>query len=134
FATKFGKNVTGVSAKAMEALVRAPWPGNIRELANVIERAMVLAKANLIELEHLPPHVVSPTTSTSPAGGAAPLPASAEHGGAPSEPSALSLEAAEREQIRRALEVASGRRVAAARLLGLSRRTLYRKLDKYGIH
>jgi len=45
----------------------------------------------------------------------------------------LSLASAEREQIRRALEAASGRRIEAARLLGLSRRTLYRKLEKYGL-
>ncbi|MEO2169593.1 MAG: helix-turn-helix domain-containing protein, partial [bacterium] len=45
----------------------------------------------------------------------------------------LSLQTAERDQIRRALNRAGGKRIAAARLLGLSRRTLYRKLDKYGI-
>jgi len=45
----------------------------------------------------------------------------------------LSIEAAERDQIRKALEAAGGKRMEAARLLGLSRRTLYRKLDKYGI-
>jgi transcriptional regulator of acetoin/glycerol metabolism len=45
----------------------------------------------------------------------------------------LSLEAAEREQILRALQASGGKRIEAARLLGLSRRTLYRKLDRYGI-
>jgi DNA-binding NtrC family response regulator len=134
FSAKFGKSVTGVDPKVMEVLVRAPWPGNIRELANVIERAMVLAKGTLIQVEHLPAHVVSP----GPAGPSVPAPAATAAGnGEPApahDPSDLSLEAAEREQIRRALEVAAGRRVAAARLLGLSRRTLYRKLDKYGIH
>jgi two-component system response regulator HydG len=132
FSTKFGKSVTGVDPKAMDVLLRAPWPGNIRELANVIERAMVMAKGTTIQVEHLPAHIVSP-----PVGAAAATPATpplGDDGAAPPDPSDLSLEAAEREQIRRALEVASGRRVAAARLLGLSRRTLYRKLDKYGIH
>jgi transcriptional regulator of acetoin/glycerol metabolism len=103
-------------------LLRYPWPGNIRELSNVIERAMIDAKGAVIQVEHLPPHLFA-RTATEPSAAT------------PAEPSApdLSLEAAERDQIRRALEAAGGRRIAAARLLGLSRRTLYRKLDKYGI-
>jgi len=132
FGTKFGKPVTGVDPKAMDVLLRAPWPGNIRELANVIERAMVLAKGSTIQVEHLPAHVLAPLPAA-PAPGPGTAPA-LDDAPPPAEPSDLSLEAAEREQIRRALEVAAGRRVAAARLLGLSRRTLYRKLDKYGIH
>jgi two-component system response regulator HydG len=134
FSAKFGKSVTGVDAKAMEVLVRAPWPGNIRELANVIERAMVLAKGTTIQVEHLPAHVVSPAPIGAPGATPAAAMPPTDDPAAPADPSDLSLEAAEREQIRRALEVAAGRRVAAARLLGLSRRTLYRKLDKYGIH
>jgi DNA-binding NtrC family response regulator len=123
FNKKFGKQVTGLDPQVLGLFVRSPWPGNIRELANVIERAMIVAKGGLIRLEDLPADLHVPVT------GAAPDLAPA----APQAPD-LSLEAAEREQIRRALEVAAGRRVAAARLLGLSRRTLYRKLDKYGIH
>jgi transcriptional regulator of acetoin/glycerol metabolism len=75
-------------------------------------------------LEALPPHLLAPPSGQ--VSSASVIPA------APPAPD-LSLEAAERDQIRRALDAAGGRRIAAARLLGLSRRTLYRKLDKYGI-
>jgi DNA-binding NtrC family response regulator len=122
FDRKFGKQVTGLDPQTLDVFLHAPWPGNIRELANVIERAMIVAKGPLITPDHLPAQLLNPSPAQPEQGAAAPT--------APD----LSLEAAERDQIRRALEVASGRRVAAARLLGLSRRTLYRKLDKYGLH
>jgi two-component system response regulator AtoC len=87
----------------------------VRELANVLERAMVAASGNVI----LPDHLPSQIRCARPAAlGAAP---------------ALTLEAAERDQILRALDAAGGKRIAAAKLLGLSRRTLYRKLDRHGI-
>jgi len=115
---KLGRTVAGVSPQVLAILVRYPWPGNVRELANVIERAMVVAKGSVILPEHLPPHLFE-----------------AHHppnGDTPRLPE-LSLEAAEREQILRALQASGGKRIEAARLLGLSRRTLYRKLDRYGI-
>ena len=114
--TKLARTVAGVSPRVLDLLQRYPWPGNVRELANVIERALVVARGSVILPEHLPPLLLEPRP------GAAP-------GGAPE----LSLEAAEREQILRALQASGGKRIEAARLLGLSRRTLYRKLDRYGI-
>jgi two-component system response regulator AtoC len=101
-------------------LMRYQWPGNVRELANVIERAMVVAKGSVILPEHLPPHLFEARPSA---------PQGADSNRLPE----LSLEAAEREQILRALQASGGKRIEAARLLGLSRRTLYRKLDRYGI-
>ncbi|MCW5892490.1 MAG: sigma-54-dependent Fis family transcriptional regulator [bacterium] len=115
---KLGRTVAGVSPQVLAIFLRYPWPGNIRELANVIERAMVVAKGSVILPEHLPPHIFE--TRATPNGDAPALPE-------------LSLEAAEREQILRALQASGGKRIEAARLLGLSRRTLYRKLDRYGI-
>jgi len=115
---KLSRTVAGVSPQVLALFLRYPWPGNVRELANVIERAMVVSKGSVILPEHLPPQVFESRHSAN-------------------EPSAripeLSLEAAEREQILRALAAAGGKRIEAARLLGLSRRTLYRKLDRYGI-
>jgi transcriptional regulator with PAS, ATPase and Fis domain len=113
---KLGRGITSISPHAVPYFVRHPWPGNVRELANVIERAMVAACGNVVLPEHLPPQM----RYARPAG---------ERSAAPS----LTLEAAERDQILRALDAAGGRRIAAARLLGLSRRTLYRKLDHHGI-
>ncbi len=118
FARRFALDRSNVSPAAM-ALMRAyRWPGNVRELSNVLERACIMANGSDIQVEHLPADLRRDVDVAD-----AP----------PVEPLDLSLEAAEREQIRRALDSAGGRRVAAARLLGLSRRTLYRKLDKYGI-
>jgi len=118
FNEKMGRHVVGVAPQALDIFSRYPWPGNVRELANVIERAMVVCKGNMILPENLPPHVFE----TRPA-----LP------GDQLEMPDLSLQAAEREQILRALQASGGRRVEAARRLGLSRRTLYRKLSRYGI-
>jgi DNA-binding NtrC family response regulator len=123
FNQKLGKRVTGLDNAVLDVFLRAPWHGNIRELSNVIERAMIDTKGPVIMLDALPPHLLA-----APSGQASPTMAPL----APPAPD-LSLEAAERDQIRRALDAAGGRRIAAARLLGLSRRTLYRKLDKYGI-
>src|SRR5262249_21318746 len=117
---KLGRSIAGVSPQVLAILTRYGWPGNVRELANVIERAMVVAKGSVILPEHLPPHLFEATR---------PLAAN----GDASRPPELSLEAAEREQILRALQASGGKRIEAARLLGLSRRTLYRKLDRYGI-
>jgi len=84
----------------------------------VIERSMVVCKGSLILPENLPPHLfdVRPTIVSD----------------GPEMPD-LTLQAAEREQILRALQASGGKRVEAARRLGLSRRTLYRKLSRYGI-
>jgi len=112
---KLGRNVTGMSPAALALLNRHTWPGNVRELANVIERAMVAATGNIILPDHLPAQVRCARPAT------------------PSVAPALTLEAAERDQILRALDAAGGKRIAAAKLLGLSRRTLYRKLDRHGI-
>ncbi len=117
---KLGRNVAGVSPAVLAIFLRYPWPGNIRELENVMERAMVVAKGSVILPEHLPPHIFETRVAANDEPGGQRLPE-------------LSLEAAEREQILRALQASGGKRIEAARLLGLSRRTLYRKLDRYGI-
>jgi DNA-binding NtrC family response regulator len=128
FNDKLGKNIRGLDPRVLDLFRAASWPGNVRELANILEMAMIVAKGPDIVIEDLPAQLRTPPASVTPpvADGLVPpalAPAATD----------LSLEAAEREQIRRALEAAAGRRIDAARLLGLSRRTLYRKLDKYGL-
>jgi len=123
FNKKLAKRVTGLDPGALDLFVRAPWAGNVREIANVIERAMIVTKGPLIGVDDLPVHLLVPVVVERPD----------DHAPLPTMPD-LSLQAAERNQILRALDAAGGRRVDAARLLGLSRRTLYRKLDKYGIN
>jgi two-component system, NtrC family, response regulator HydG len=118
-----------LSEPVMALFRNYPWPGNVRELLNVIERALIVAHGSTILPEHLPAHLSGPVMTTASRAAAEPPLVMA-----PESPAFdLTIEAAERDQIRKALEAAGGKRMEAARLLGLSRRTLYRKLDKYGI-
>jgi DNA-binding NtrC family response regulator len=107
------KEVLGFSDEAMAELTAYDWPGNVRELSNVIERAVVLAEADLILPEHLLYH--RPGVRRGQARGAGP-PALAD---------------VERAHIEEVLEGTGGNKREAARLLGIDRRTLYRKLRRY---
>ncbi len=132
-ARRLGKeDVVEISEPVLDLFRSHPWPGNIRQLLNVMERALIVARGSSILAEHLPAPFLG--TSTIPATMAVPPNVGAGLGAIAASPDFdLSIEAAERDQIRKALEAAGGKRMEAARLLGLSRRTLYRKLDKYGI-
>lgn len=103
-----------VSAEAMRALRRYAWPGNVRELANVLERALILADEGRITPEHLPDDVTEETE----AGGLALQDAVA---------------AFERSHIRKVLRLCGGNRERAAKELGLSPATLYRRIEKLGL-
>jgi DNA-binding NtrC family response regulator len=102
--------------EVIAALERYDWPGNIRELANVLERAQILAEGNTITLDDLPEIL----TNT-------PKPA-AELSANP-----FDLQAMEAKLVREALAHVRFNRLAAARLLGISSRTLYRMIDRYAI-
>jgi two-component system, NtrC family, response regulator AtoC len=95
------------------ALTLYAWPGNLRELRNALERALILGRGERIDLRHLPPEIAR-------AG------APAEETGGPAEPQ--TLDAVERGHVRRVLDSVGGNRTLAARLLGISRSTLNRKL------
>ena len=102
-----------------EALIRVldyPWPGNIRELRNCIECLVVLAPGPRLELSDLPDNIRN----------AASAPASA-----PRQETVGTLEATEMELIEKALAECNGNRTRAAQLLGISRRTLHRRLAEY---
>ncbi len=109
-----------VADKAMACLMAYHWPGNVRELRNVLERSLILSENNLITTSALPKELVERT-----------------HGGGDAEaaaaPGALSLEAMEREHIMRMLSLHQGNRQKTAQALGIGRKTLYRKLEKYGM-
>lgn len=113
------KQVEGLTPDCLDALTAYAWPGNIRELRNVIERMIVLARQNKLTLRDLPPSVRESVQGRSPAASPA---------------SGLSLEEAERNLIIKALESCRGNRTKAARQLGISRRTLHRKINEYGLH
>jgi transcriptional regulator with PAS, ATPase and Fis domain len=112
------------SPEVMDLLRRYPWPGNIRELKNVLERAVLLSRGNPLGLEHFP--------------GLDSRPVPDGPGPGPSAPSAAGdsgsdLESMEKSHIRSVLDRFSGDTKKAAEALGISRASLYRKLDKFGI-
>ena len=118
-----GKDVKDFTAEALEALMRCSWPGNVRELRTSIEHAVVFARSERITLRDLPASVRAPSAPST-----TPGETSAE--AAPAGP-ALSVKEAEKQLIIRALQETGGNRTLAARKLGMSRRTLHRKLHTY---
>jgi two-component system response regulator AtoC len=119
FARESAKKITGVTAEALEALQRYDWPGNVRELRAAIEHGVALCRGERIGLRDLPPRLL----------GRAGTPAGAPTGDAT--PAGLNLEAMEKHFIERALRQTDGNITDAAKLLGISRRTLHRKLKIY---
>jgi DNA-binding NtrC family response regulator len=110
-----GRPLIGISAKALKLLVRHSWPGNVRELANVVERAVAMAEHDVI----LPEDLDFPDAEKQPGFS---LDAALKDG--------LSLEELERAYVQRVVEAQSGNKAAAAKILGITRRTLYRKLGE----
>lgn len=132
FAAANGKGDLQFSDDALRVLRRERWPGNVRQLQNVIERLVILADGRVIEAEDVrreqsfrPSFVTEPNSTA----------ASAVSAAAP--PSGKSLDderrEAERRALQRALDRAAGNRSLAARELGVSRRTLYNKLEEYDL-
>jgi DNA-binding NtrC family response regulator len=126
---RLGRTISGVSPAAERLLSQAPWPGNIRQLRNVLERACILAEGRLISELDLQSAIV-PQTTAAPAASAAPL-ASTPAIGEDDPPDLLTT--AQADQIRRVLQEAGGNKAAAARRLGVSRRSLYRWLDRLNL-
>lgn len=107
-----------ITEEAMAALTAYSWPGNVRELRNTIRRACILATETQITSELLPfalPKVLPPRTST------------------PSAPSQLPLWVIERDHIEKVLELVEGNKSRAAKILEIDRKTLYTKLERYGL-
>jgi transcriptional regulator with PAS, ATPase and Fis domain len=151
-----GRRLTGISERAMACLLEYSFPGNVRELENAIEHAFVVCGGLLIELDDLPPHVRGERPGGAPeialvgqtaAGGDESQPPSyldelaaeatavrepARRPTAPS-PGASPLLTAEATVLREALARHGGSRSLAARELGISRNTLWRKLKKHGL-
>ncbi|MBI2469177.1 MAG: sigma-54-dependent Fis family transcriptional regulator [Candidatus Rokubacteria bacterium] len=116
FAAKNGKAIRGLTREARDALLRYDYPGNVRELENLVERAVVLTRDDVIGLGDLPLGLAEAAPET---GDARSLPAA--------------VEGLERRLIREALARAGGVQTAAAELLGISERVLRYKLRKYGL-
>jgi DNA-binding NtrC family response regulator len=119
-AVRSGKNVVGLVSSAAEKLLSYDWPGNVRELENCIERAVALTRYDQITVEDLPEKIRNYQSSHV-------VVASDD----PSE--LLPMQEVERRYIQRVLKSVGGNKTQAARVLGFDRRTLYRKLDRYGL-
>jgi len=118
-AVKYGRALPVFDASAVEALHAHRWPGNVRELQHVLERAVLLCRGDAIVAADLGLEAPSRLANHAP--------------GATAGVATLNLEQNERELIRRALDSSAGNVVEAARLLGLSRSGLYRRLQRYGL-
>jgi two-component system response regulator AtoC len=119
FSQENNKAMTEISPDAMDALVNYAWPGNVRELRTAIEHAVVLGRGDKVAFRDLPATLKS---------GASPVMDSAA---LPNKRNSLSLDEAEKQAVIRALKETNGIRAEAAKKLGISRRTLHRKLHEY---
>jgi transcriptional regulator with GAF, ATPase, and Fis domain len=129
---KTGRFVAGISKEALRALVNYEWLGNVRELENAIERAVIIASGRQIELDDLPEAISKKAFELN-------AQARQERARAASEGRSLSLEIEfpstmdeiEKQAIEMALDYTAGDKSRASRLLNIGRKTLYRKLEQY---
>ncbi len=112
------KSVEGISSEAARKLLEYDWPGNIRQLQNSIERAVTLTQFNQITVDDLPDKIKHYESSRMVL-----VDSDAEH--------LLTLEELEKRYIERVLKAVAGNKTQAASVLGMDRRTLYRKLERY---
>jgi two-component system response regulator AtoC len=119
------KPIHGLTPQAERVLLNARWDGNVRELKNVIERACMLADGTLLSERELA-GAFGPEGQPRPSGSAA----KSRHAGEGA-PATAPLEEIEREHILEVLRQVNGNRMAAAKLLGISRRALYRRLERH---
>lgn len=115
FNAENGRDIEGFTPEALDLLTAYKWPGNVRELRNVVEQVVVLSRGKRIGARDLPPHI----RETDPAGGSLSI-------------GTGTLEEMEKQAIQQALKAFGGNRTRAAGQLGISRRTLHRKIAEYG--
>ncbi|MCK8600256.1 sigma-54 interaction domain-containing protein [Desulfoferrobacter suflitae] len=116
--TKTGKSITGMSSEAMTQLMSYQWPGNVRELKSALEYAFVIAERGLIQPDQLPASIFEKQVPCAP-------------GGAGHDPVSFSLN--EKSTLIQALQKTKGNQSEAARLLGVSRVTVWHRMKRYGV-
>jgi two-component system response regulator AtoC len=127
YSSELGRLVPRLSEAVMQSLLAYSWPGNVRELENLMERASVLCRGTTVDLQLLPPDMTATTV----------IPSTAPSASGAGESESLVLEsqvsALEKRLITAALERSDDNKSAASRLLGVSERTLWYKIKKYGL-
>ena len=118
-AAQHGAKVRGIAPDAKRVLMAYPWPGNVRQLRNVIDNMVVLAGSDKLTVDDLPAEIYQKPQEA----------ASVQMG----QLAGISLEEAEKELIRNTLTMVAGNREQAAGILGIGERTLYRKIKEYGL-
>ncbi len=124
FLSRFGRSLEDLAPEARAALLEYPFPGNVREMENLVERAVILAGTGPIDRSHFP-RLEARSGVPAGEGPGFTVPEIPDQG--------LPLEELEKELILRALDKAGGNKTRAAKLLGLTRRTLYSRLERYGL-
>lgn len=118
FSKKHDKIIEGITPEARKIFFRYNWPGNIRELKNCIESMVVITQNGFLNLNDIPEHIYKNNKPALPG---------------PVFPVGIPLEEMEKEVIKNTLAYVGGNRGETAKILGIGERTLYRKLDKYGL-
>ena len=118
-AEKYGKKIEGISPDAQHQMMAYSWPGNVRQLRNVVENMVVLSTGPTLTARDLP-HDINPRIAAGPTGQIDSL-------------VGISIEQAEKELIRNTLKMTHGNREQASKILGIGERTLYRKLKEYDL-
>ncbi len=123
FNKKLGKNVKGFSKKTVKLIYEYNWPGNIREMENMIERCLIICEKDIIDVDDLPSQVRA----------AEPIGDADLNGPLFSDATIIPFEKLKEESIRHALKITNGNIVEAAKKLQLGRATIYRLMEKYNI-
>ncbi len=113
YAALAGKRIEGLSPECLAVLTSYSFPGNIRELENIIQRAVIIEDSPVVRLASLPPHLLNDCH--------------------PDKSSFVPLRDVEKDYIRLVLQALEGQKSPAARVLGIDRKTLYRKIKEYGL-
>ena len=121
FAEKNRKTIKGFTPGAVDGLVRYDWPGNVRELMNAVERAVVLSQSDYLDGDGFPVIPLAEKSTPDYLTGFDDL------------SSDFTLDQVEKAAILRTLEIAGGNKSETARRLGITRKTLHKKLKEYGV-
>ena len=113
---KSEKRIQGITNEALDFMIRYPWPGNVRELKSTLEYAFVACQRSMIGPEHLPPNILN-----------------MEDPHETSNPSSVGLNEIKKRRLMHALKQSGGNQSQAARILGISRTSVWNQIKKYGI-